>query len=42
VPRLLDQWVASIVERHGVNDARFGRLIQQVPGFGRRHREWLV
>ena len=42
VPRLLHERVAAIVERHGVDDPRLGRLIDQLLGFSRGHRQWLV
>ena len=42
LPRLLDERIAAIVERHGVDDAGLGRLIEQLLRFRRRHRQRLV
>ena len=42
VPRLLHERVAAIVERHRVDDARLGRLIEQLLRFRGGHRQRLV
>ena len=42
VPRLLHQRVAAIVERHRVDDAGLGRLVEQRLRLGRGHRQRLV
>ena len=42
VPRLLNERVASVVERHRVDDARLRGLIEELLRLGRGHRQRLV